>query len=110
MEKASETKTLKKMSEIELSLNHWQNWKMKAHPLDKNNKLNLLKIEVVSIVKVLLPRIDPTKKLADYVNKEPCVDWLMSLDGETTWETELEAVRKQFHGDPISDLQNQYFR
>ena len=61
-------------------------------------------------MKVLLPRIDPTKKLADYVNKEPCVDWLMSLDGETTWETELELVRKKFHGDMSSDIQNHYFR
>ena len=109
-EKAIQNKTLEKRPEIEIALNHWQNWKRKANQLDKNNKFNLLKIKAVSIVKVLLPRIDPTKKPADYVNKGPCVDWLMSLDGETTWETELEAVRKQFHGDPISDLQSQYFR
>ena len=57
-------------------------------------------------MKVLLPRIDPTEKLTDYVNKVQYVDWLMNLDGGTTWEIELEAVRKQFHGDPISDLQN----
>ena len=98
------------MPEIKIALNYWQNWKRKANPLDKNNKLNLLRVKAVSIVKVLLPTIDPTKKLVDYANKGPCVDWLMRLDGETTWETELEAVRKQFHGDPISYLQNQYFR
>ena len=33
----------------------------------------------------------------------------MSLDDETTWDTELETVRKEFHGDVISDLQNRYF-
>ena len=72
------------MSEIEIALNHWQNWKRKANPLNKNNKLNLLKPEAVLIVNILLPRIESTKKLADYVNKGPCVDWLMSLEGETT--------------------------
>jgi len=109
-EKAIEHTRLEKMSEIEIALNHWQSWKRKANPLDKNNKLNLLKVEAVSIVKVLLPRIDPTQKLTDYVNKVQYVDWLMNLDGGTTWEIELEAVRKQFHGDAISDLQNEYFR
>ena len=51
------------------------------------------------MVKLFLPRIDSTKK-GTYV------DWLMSLDGETTWDTALEAVRKEFHEDMSSDLQN----
>ena len=68
------------MSEVEIALNHWHNRKKKASPLDKKNKLDLLKIEAVSIVKVFLPRIDPTKKLADHFSKGPCVEWVTSFE------------------------------
>ena len=47
-------------------------------------------------MKVLLPRIDPTKKVLEYKTMGKCVDWLMSLAGGTTWETEMEAVNKQY--------------
>ena len=40
----------------------------------------------VAIVKVLLPECDPTANASDYKNLVPCIKWLGSLAGGTTWE------------------------
>ena len=42
--------------------------------LNRYNSVQLSKDEVMAIVKVLLSRLDPNKKLSDRVWKEPCVD------------------------------------
>ena len=43
----------------------------------------------LSIVKVLLPKIDPTGKLSDYTTMKVCTKWLGELAGCTTWTVEL---------------------
>ena len=58
-------------------------------------RLDLSKAEAVAIVNVLLPKVDPTKKVSEYKTMGKCVDWLMSLAGGTTWETEMEALRNE---------------
>ena len=77
---------LENISEIEIALYYWSNWKKKAQLLG-------------SIAKVLLPKICQMKTLSNYGNTGACIDWLMSLDGELNWDTALEAARKEFHGD-----------
>ena len=51
--------------------------------------------DAVAIVNVLLPKVDPTKKVSEYKTMGKCVNWLMSLAGGTTWETEMEALRNE---------------
>jgi hypothetical protein len=46
----------------------------------------------LSIVKVLLPKIDPTGKLSDYTTMKVCTKWLGELAGGTTWTVEMEAI------------------
>ena len=91
-----ENKKLDAMLEVELAVHHWFSWTNKGRLLDKHGKLKLSKPAAVSIVKVLLPRIDATKKTLEYKTMEKCVDWLMSLADGTTWETEMEVVNKQY--------------
>ena len=49
------------------------------------------KYTAVAIVKVLLPECDSTAKAAYYKNMGPCIKWLGSLAGGTTWEEEMIA-------------------
>ena len=49
----------------------------------------------MAIVKVLLSRLDPNKKLSDRVWKEPCVDWLTSVVGGTLCGDKMGAVNKE---------------
>ena len=72
---------LENISEIEIALYHWSNWKKKAKLLG-------------SIAKILLPKICQMKTLSNYGNTGACIAWLMSLDSKTTWETKFEAVKK----------------
>jgi hypothetical protein len=57
----------------------------------KQGDVKLTKDEVVAIVKVLLPTLDPGKKPKDYEKKGPCMQWLMNLPGEKKWDAEMEA-------------------
>ena len=86
---------MKELTETQLALYYWARWSGKGKPLTKQNMPHLNKIEVVAIVRVLLPRVAPDKKVGDYINKGPCMNWMMSLAGGTTWETEMEAVDKE---------------
>ena len=42
-----------------------------------------------AIVKALMPRVDPAKKVKEYTAMYKYVDWLMSLED---WEAEMEAM------------------
>jgi len=46
----------------------------------------------LSIVNVLLPKIDPTAKLSDYTTMKVCTKWLGELAGGTTWTVEMTAI------------------
>ena len=46
-----------------------------------------------AIVKALMPRVDPTKKVSDYNAKYKCVDWLKSLED---WEAEMEKMSADY--------------
>ena len=50
------------------------------------------KSDVLAIVMVLGPRLELNLKLTAYLNKGPCVDWLVNLTGGTTWDAEMEAL------------------
>ena len=46
----------------------------------------------LSIVKVMLPKIDPTAKLSDYTTMKVCTKWLGELAGGTAWTVEMTAI------------------
>ena len=51
--------------------------------------------DLVSIVKVLGPRLEPTFKIRGYANKGPCFNWLANIACGTTWDTSMEALSKE---------------
>ena len=48
-----------------------------------------------AIVKVLLPRIDPTGKMKDYNSMVKCVKWLGELARGTSWVEEMKQFEKE---------------
>ena len=53
----------------------------------------------VAIVKVLLPECNPTAKASNYKNMGPCIKWLGSLAGCTTWDEEMIAYDAKMRPD-----------
>ena len=91
----AEVEKMKGLSDVDVALFHYGNWVTKGKQLNKKDKLDLSKAEAVAIVNVLLPKVDPTKKVSEYKTMGKCVDWLMNLAGGTTWEMEIEAMRNE---------------
>jgi len=69
---------------------------MKGKLINKHGKLQLSNVESAVIVKMLLPRVDPKNKLSEYKTMGLCIEWLMKLAGDTTWETEMQALEKEY--------------
>ena len=59
--------------------------------MDKHDKIKLSHMGAKTIVKALMPRVDPTKNVSEYKSMKMCVDWLMSLED---WEAEMDALDK----------------
>ena len=49
----------------------------------------------VAIVRVLLPRIAPEEKAADYSTMKACNKWLGTLARGTSWEDKMKAVEEE---------------
>ena len=77
--------------------------------MDRQEKVQLSKDDVVSFVKGLLPRLDPNKKLRDYARKGTCVDWLTSVADVTPWGDEMEAVSKEVLDTATHENQRDFF-
>ena len=70
----------------------WQSWVGKGRPMDKNDKVKLSQAAAKTIVKALMPCVDPTKKVKDYTAKYKCVEWLHGLN---SWEAEMDVLGKE---------------
>lgn len=66
-------------------------WLRKGKPMDKNKKIKLGQVAAKSIVKALLPRVDPSKNVKDYTAMYKCINWLESLPD---WEAEMKQLAK----------------
>jgi hypothetical protein len=49
-------------------------------------------MSALAIVKVLMPKVAPTLKLADYTKLKTCTKWLGELAGGTTWVDEMSSI------------------
>ena len=76
------------LNEIGIAVFEYDKWKV-DRPLDKNGKIKLSQKGAKAIVKALMPRVDPTKKVKEYTAMYKCVEWLMSLED---WEAEMNAM------------------
>ncbi len=70
-------------------------WIDRGRRVDANGYPALSKDGSVAIVKVLLPRIAPDEKVADYSTMKACIKWLGTLARGTTWEDEMKAVEEE---------------
>jgi hypothetical protein len=52
------------------------------------------RISAVTIVKVLMPKMAPTLKLANYTTLKTCTKWLGKLAGGTTWVDKMKAMEE----------------
>ena len=61
------------------------------------------RMSALAIVKVLMPKVAPTLKLADYTTLKTCTKWLGELAGGTTWVDEMKAMewRKAMSSIPL---------
>ena len=58
-----------------------------------DGKVKMTQLAVKAIIKALMPRADPTKKVSEYTARYKCVDW---LKGFGDWETEMEKMSGDF--------------
>ena len=97
----------KARTEIEAVLFFWVRLGCQREKLNRQDKLQLSKDNVVAIVKMLLSRLDLTKKLSDYVRKGLCVDWLTTVVSGTTWADEIDAFSKEVLAKATSEIQQE---
>ena len=106
--KAKEVKNKEKEeSGLEKAVAAFMKWKEDGRQIDnKNEGPKLSKEAAKAIVKVLLPKIAPTKKLKDYNGMAVCVKWLGSIASGTTWDSEMEHCQPSLgtgNGENISE-------
>ena len=73
------------------ALYYYHRWKTGGKPLDSKGKIKLSLKGARAIVKVLMPRVDPTKKVAEYTALYKIVEWLEGLED---WEAEMDQIDK----------------
>ena len=98
-EKKKRTENEEKLNDVGIAVFEYNKWKVDK-PLDKNGKIKLSQKGAKAIVKALMPRVDPTKKVKDYTAMYKCVDWLMSLED---WEREMEAMSASLVEDEMAN-------
>ena len=64
-------------------------WKDAGKPVDGKGRFKLSLKQAKAIVRVLMPTIDPTKKVSDYNAVYNIVNWLERLGN---WEEEMEKL------------------
>jgi len=80
----------KEESDLEKAVAVFRKWKEDGRLIDnKNEGPKLSKEAAKAIVKVLLPKIAPTKKMKNYNGMALCVKWLGSIASGTTWDSEM---------------------
>jgi hypothetical protein len=54
----------------------------------------MLRMSAVAIVKVLMPKVALTWKLANYTTLKTCTKWLGELAGGMTWVDKMKAMEE----------------
>ena len=70
--------------------------------MDNHNHPVTSKMIALAIVKVLMPKVAPTLKLADYTTLKTCTKWLGELAGGTTWVDKMKAMEEGNELDPTA--------
>ena len=70
--------------------------------VDNHNHPVMSKMIALAIVKVLMPKVAPTLKLADYTTLKTCTKWLGELAGDTTWVDKMKAMEEGNELDPTA--------
>ncbi len=100
-----EKKVIEKQSSNEvtqwLGLVEFAKWFLAGEKVDGNGYLILSKKMAMAIVKVLLPRIAPEANLMNYVTLKSCTVWLGELALETTWVTEMQAIKDAYENEEL---------
>ena len=94
-EEKAEKDKVKEATVTYTALHHFGKWVADGKKYDNNKNPVLSKAAAVAIAKVLLPRIAPKEKVSDYATMKKCNEWLGSIAGGTTWETEMEQYEKE---------------
>ena len=78
-------------------------WCGDGSKVDNHNHPIMSRMSALAIVKVLMPKVAPTLKLADYTTLKTCTKWLGELAGGTTWVDEMKAMewRKAMSSIPL---------
>ena len=69
-------------------------WCGDGSKVDDHNHPIVSRMSALAIVKVLMPKVAPTLKLADYTTLKTCTKWLGELAGGTTWVEEMKAMEE----------------
>ncbi len=70
--------------------------------MDDHNHPIMLRMSALAIVKVLMPKVAPTLKLADYTTLKTCTKWLGELAGGTTWVDEMKMKAMEEEGNELN--------
>ena len=68
--------------------------------MDNHNRPVISRMIALAIVKVLMPKVAPTLKLANYTTLKTCTKWLGELAGGTTWVDKMKAMDEGNELDP----------
>jgi hypothetical protein len=69
-------------------------WCGDGSKVDNHNHPIMSRMSAVAIEKVLMPKVAPTLKLANYTTLKTCTKWLGELAGITTWVDEMNAMEE----------------
>ena len=95
-EEKERDQTMAGLDEQEVALCYYDDWLRGEKVLDKNKKPKLGNKGAKAMVKALMPRVAPDKKVKEYTTAMyKCVDWLEGL-GKGVWELEMEKMREDY--------------
>ncbi len=83
-------------------LEAFRKWCGDGSKVDNHNHPVMSRMIALAIVKVLMPKVAPTLKLADYTTLKTCTKWLGELAGGTTWVDEMKAMEEGNELDPTA--------
>ena len=69
-------------------------WCGDVSKVDNHNHPIMSRMSALAIVKVLMPKVARTLKLANYTTLKTCTKWLGELAGGTTWVEEMKAMEE----------------
>ena len=70
--------------------------------MDNHNHPVMSKMIALAIVKVLMPKVAPALKLADYTMLKTCTKWHGELAGDTAWVDKMKAMEEGNELDPTA--------